>query len=62
MALQCVYSYENITIDYCKKHVRVKVHNPSVKNKKMLRELEEQWNIEGIVKVVTPQGIIYRVV
>lgn len=61
LALELVYSYKAITIDYTKKHIRVKVHNAVVKDRKNLRELETNWEQQGIVKVLTGQGIIYRV-
>ena len=61
LALELVYSYKAITIDYTKKHIRVKVHNAIVKDRKNLRELETDWEQSGIVKVLTGQGVIYRV-
>ena len=61
-ALELVYSAEEITIDNCKKWIRVKVHKARVKDVKNLRLLESDWASEGIVKVNTNQGVIYRVV
>jgi hypothetical protein len=61
-ALELVYYCETISIDYCKKWIRVKVHKPSVKDKKNLAILETDWNTQGVIKVATDQGVIYRVV
>ena len=45
---------------YRPKSVAVKIDKPIVKNSKMLREIESDWAERGIVKVITPQGILYR--
>jgi len=60
-ALELVYSCERVTVDYCKKWVRIKVHKGTIKDKKNLRLLENDWATQGIAKIATPQGIIYRV-
>lgn len=62
LALELVYYCEKVTIDYCNKWVRVKVHKAQIKDKKSLALLETDWEAQGIVKVLTDQGIIYRVV
>lgn len=62
LALELVYYCEKVTIDYCKKWIRVKVHKAQIKDKKSLALLETDWGNQGIVKVITDQGIIYRVV
>ena len=59
-ALELVYSSEEISITFCKKWVRIKVHNGTVKDKKNLALLESDWACEGITKLFTNQGIIYR--
>ena len=61
LALELVYSGSAFTIDYTKKHIRVKVHNAAVRDRKNLKELETEWNDQGIEKVATGQGIIYRI-
>lgn len=61
LALELVYSYQALTLDYTKRHIRVKVSKPIIKDRKNLRELERGWELSGIVKVITAQGIIYRV-
>ena len=60
--LGMLYSYQEIKLDFCIRHIRIKMINPDVKNKKMLKEMESQWADEGIVRVKTKQGLIYRVV
>ena len=62
LALELVYSYKELTLDFTKRHIRVKVSKPNIKNRKVLRECENDWANEGIVKVLTSQGIIYRVI
>lgn len=62
LALELVYYCERVTVDYCKKWVRIKVHKAQIKDKKSLSLLETDWENQGIVKVLTDQGIIYRVV
>jgi len=61
LALELVYSCKQVSITYCKKWVRVKVHSGVVRDRKNLKELELQWANEGINKVLTSQGIIYHV-
>lgn len=62
LALELVYSYQALTLDYTKKHIRVKVSKPNIKDRKNLRQLENDWADQGIIKVFTNQGIIYRVI
>ncbi len=61
LAIELVYSYTSVTLDYTKKWARVKAHDAVVKDRRNLRELENQWESEGIEKVKTPQGVIYRI-
>ena len=61
LALEMVYSCKEVSITFCKKWIRVKVHNGFVKDKKNLLLLENDWTTEGITKVFTEQGIIYHV-
>ena len=46
---------------YCIKSVSIKIDHAEVKNRKLLREAEAAWAAEGIVKTITPQGVLYRV-
>lgn len=61
LGLELVYSCSEVTIDNCKKWIRVKAHNARVRDAKSLRLLESDWAAQGIVKVLTDQGVIYRV-
>jgi hypothetical protein len=62
--LELLYSYQEVKLTNCKRHIRVKVFNPHPRDKASkakLREYETYWAESGIVRVKTPQGIIYRV-
>jgi hypothetical protein len=61
LVLEILYANDDITITYCKKWARVKVHNARPKDKKLIKEWDENWAIDNIVKVITDQGVIYRV-
>lgn len=62
LGLEMVYSCEEVTIDNCKKWIRVKVHKARVIDPQNLNLLESDWASKGVSKVVTDQGVIYRVV
>lgn len=59
-ALELVYWASGIHIAYGKKGISIKVDKPAVKDRKELRLLEAGWELAGIVKKISPQGIIYR--
>ena len=61
LALEIVYDAEEVTIDFCQKWIRVKVHNAVIRDRKELRNLEAQWDVQGYQKRLTKQGFIYRV-
>ena len=61
LALELVYSAESVTITNCKKWIRVKVHNGTIRDRKSLRALESDWTDTGVSKCFTKQGIIYHV-
>lgn len=48
---------------YNKKRVSIKIDKPIVKhgNKGWLREMEKEWELRGVTKTITPQGVLYRV-
>lgn len=60
MALSLVYD-SIMFIDYRKKFIAVKVQAPQVTSSKQLALLELAYAEEGIKKVVTAQGVIYRI-
>ncbi|NDH68328.1 MAG: hypothetical protein EBY22_10600 [Gammaproteobacteria bacterium] len=62
LALELVYYADDISITNCKKWIRVKVHKGTVKDRKTLAMLEQDWTAKGITKCLTNQGIIYHVV
>jgi hypothetical protein len=43
------------------KFIAVKVDQPRVRDRKMLALLEQDYVLEGITKVVTEQGVTYRI-
>jgi len=55
----CVFA-KNIYVEYRKKFISVKVHNPAHIDKKTLALLEGDWTSEGHTKVFTSQGFTYR--
>ena len=59
-ALELVYSAKNIYITYGARGISIKVDKPVVRDRKELRLLEAGWELAGIVKKVSAQGIIYR--
>ena len=61
LALELVYSADEVSITNCKKWIRVKVHNGTIRDRKNLRMLEQDWTSDGITKCFTGQGIIYHV-
>jgi hypothetical protein len=61
LVLEILFASDEVTITYCKKWARVKVHNARPRDKKLIKEWEEAWATDGIVKVLTEQGVIYRV-
>ena len=61
LVLEILYANDDITITYCKKWARVKVHNARPRDRKLIKEWEDNWAQDSIVKAVTDQGIIYRV-
>jgi hypothetical protein len=61
LVLEMIYAGDGVSITYCKKWARVKVHNARPRDRKLIKEWEDNWAQDSIVKAVTDQGIIYRV-
>jgi len=61
VALQMVYAGK-VYEAYNKKRVSIKIDKPVVQDKQWLRLLEEEWELRGVTKTVTPQGVLYRVI
>jgi hypothetical protein len=61
LALELVYNADKFYIEFRKKFIIVKVEKPRVKDRKTLALLEQDYESEGIDKVLTKQGFIYRI-
>jgi hypothetical protein len=59
-ALESVYSCRGIHLNYRKRFVAIKIDNVNTFDRKALRLLEASWGSD-VEKIVTAQGIIYRV-
>ena len=60
MVLQLVYAGRFFDEpNYGKRGISVKVEKPTVIDRKNLRLLEADWEKQGVVKKVTPQGLNY---
>jgi hypothetical protein len=61
LGLGMVYSAKGIHINPRQKFITIKVDGAQVKDNKTLALLEKDYEAEGITKVVSAQGIIYRI-
>ena len=61
LGLEMVYSAKGFYINYRAKFIAIKIENPQVRDRKNLKLLEKDYEKAGILKEVTPQGIIYRI-
>jgi len=61
LGLEMVYAHKGIYINYRMNFIAVKISNPTVRDRKNLRLLEEEYNERGVTKNVTEQGVIYRI-
>jgi hypothetical protein len=61
LGLDMVYSARAFHINYRMKFIAIKIENPVVRDRKNLKLLEKDYEAQGILKEVTPQGIIYRI-
>jgi hypothetical protein len=61
LGLELVYSTTKIYIDPRKNFITIKVENARVRDKANLAMLEEDYEKAGITKIITPQGISYRI-
>ena len=60
LVLEMAY-YGQVHVNYRKKFIALKVGNTNVQNRKLLAELEQDFATQNIVRVVTPQGVVYRI-
>jgi len=61
IGLEMVYHAKGIHINPRGKFIAVKVDQPTVRDRKMLALLEKDYDSMGITKVVTQQGVTYRI-
>ena len=61
LGLELVYSAKNIYVNPRSKFIAIKVDNARIKDSKGLKFLEEEWDSRGYKKVVTEQGVTYRI-
>jgi CO dehydrogenase/acetyl-CoA synthase alpha subunit len=59
--LMLVYSGKVYDVGYGKKSSSIKIQNWTVRDKKLLAELETDWEKEGITKKESPQGVQYHI-
>jgi len=60
LVLEMIYKAKGVHINYRKTFVAIKVDSPRFCDKKMLEIAETDWVNEGITKVVSEQGVVYR--
>ena len=57
------YIYQGTIYEsYNVKSVSIKIDQAIVKDHCLLKQAEDSWATEGILKTVTPQGVLYRIV
>lgn len=55
------YDYHNIYVNYRQKFIAIKVSQPRVDDRDMALSLDRVFGDREYVKVLTPQGIIFRI-
>ena len=61
IGLEMVYNAKGIHINPRGKFIAIKVDQPQVRDRKNLALLEKDYELLGITKVLTQQGITYRI-
>ncbi len=61
LGLEMVYNAKGIHINPRGKFIAVKVDQPQVRDRKTLALLEKDYELLGITKVLTEQGVTYRI-
>ena len=61
LALELCYSAKYFYINPRGRYITIKVENPRVIDRRNLELLESDYESQGITKVVTAQGITYRI-
>lgn len=60
LVLEMVYSAKKVHINYRKTFVAIKVDSARICDAKTLKMAEQDWTNDGITKVVSDQGVVYR--
>ena len=60
LALELVYAAKQIFVTFRQKFVVIKVDAAVIRDRKTLRLLEADWEQVGVTKLVSPQGVTYR--
>jgi hypothetical protein len=61
LGLELCYSAKGIYVNPRKKFIAIKIDNPTIKDRKNLALLEQDYEKAGITKVVSNQGVTYRI-
>ena len=61
LGLEMVYNAKGVYLNPRLKFIAIKVDQPQVRDRKNLALLEKDYEVLGITKVVTEQGITYRI-
>ena len=61
LGLEMVYNAKGIYINPRGKFIAIKVDQPQVRDRKTLALLEKDYELLGITKVLTEQGVTYRI-
>jgi hypothetical protein len=61
IGLEMVYNAKGIHINPRGKFIAIKVDRPQVRDRKNLALLEKDYELLGITKVLTEQGVTYRI-
>lgn len=61
LALDLLYHNRGIFINYRQKFIAVKVDAARVRDRGNLGECEAQWAAAGVKKLLTNQGVVYRI-
>jgi hypothetical protein len=61
LGLELCYSAKGIYINPRTKFIAIKIDKPTVRDRKNLALLEQDYEAQGITKVLTNQGVTYRI-
>ena len=60
LVLEMLYAARAVYIAYGRRGVSLKVDRASVRDRRELAAMEADWAVQGVVKKVSDQGVIYR--